>query len=465
MNFGPYNMLMDFALMSILLFMAQLMRAKIKLIQNLYLPSSLVAGFIGLFLGKQFINIIPFSDKISTYPYMLVVVLFASLFIGRTEKSSFKEVIDKVGDTFTINSAVYFGQYGVAILIGGFILSKFYPNINQGFSILMPGGFIGGHGAAAAFGGAFKELIGWEEALPIGQTFATVGLLFGVLGGLVIINIGTRKKATRFIKTMSQLPESMQTGLVPLNERGPMGYETVNPMSIDPLTWHVLLVLMATAGGYYFTNWFKIILPKISLPMFSVTMIMGVLLQLILNLIGLGEYVDKKIMTRIGSSATDYLVAFGVASIKLAIVVKYAAPIFILFLVGAIFCVTYLFLVGRRLFNNFWFERSIFIFGWSTGVIAIGVTLLRIVDPEFKSKTLEDYGMAYVFMSFIEILLISLLPILMVNGYGLITGLVCFVIFGTLIWITAHKYGIKGGSMSELRQGEEEIIYKYDTNS
>jgi len=64
MNFGPYSMLMDFALMSILLFIAQYLRAKVKIIQNLFLPSSLIAGFLGLFLGAQFLDIIPFSAKI-----------------------------------------------------------------------------------------------------------------------------------------------------------------------------------------------------------------------------------------------------------------------------------------------------------------------------------------------------------------------------------------------------------------
>jgi ESS family glutamate:Na+ symporter len=462
MEFGPYNMLMDFALMSVLLFIAQIMRAKIKLVQNLFLPSSLIAGFLALFLGKQFLKILPFTDNASSYPYMLVVVLFASLFIGNSQKTSFKQTMNKVGDTFIINSAVYFAQYGFALVIGGFILSKFFPEVNQAFAILMPGGFIGGHGAAAAFGGTFKELIGWNEALPIGQTFATIGLLVGVFGGLILINIGTRKKATRFIKTMAELPKSMQTGLVPLEEQTSMGNDTVNPMSMDPLTWHVLLILIASAGGYYFTNWFKTIMPTVGLPMFSVAMIAGVILQSILSLLRLNTFVDKKIITRIGSSCTDYLVAFGVATIKLSIVIKYIVPIVILTLIGVIFGVAYLFLVGRKLFRNFWFERSIFIFGWSTGVIAIGITLLRIVDPQFKSKALEDYGMAYVFMSFIEIALISLLPIIVVNGYGMIAGLVLLAIFIGLIGVARAKYGVHNGSMAELREGEAEIIDEYN---
>jgi ESS family glutamate:Na+ symporter len=446
--------------MSILLFLSQFLRAKVKLIQKLFLPSSLIAGFLGLFLGKQFLNIIPFTGVISSYPYLLVVFLFSSLFIGSTQKNSIKQIMDEVGDTFLINSAVYFGQYALALLLGGAFLLTMFPEMPQAFALLMPGGFIGGHGAAAAFGGAFKELIGWEEALPIGQTFATIGLLVGTIGGIIVINIGTRTKSTRFIKTMNELPESMQTGLVPENEQESMGKNTVSPMSLDPLTWHLVLVLIATCGGYYLTNYLQKLLPSLSIPMFSVAMLCGVALQFVLKALKLTQYVDKAVITRIGSGATDYLVAFGIASIKISVIIKYWVPILVFSLLGVLFVVLYLYFVSRKMFRNFWFERGIFIFGWSTGVIAIGVTLLRIVDPEFKSKALEDYGMAYVFMSFIEIGLIALLPSLVVNGLGFIAGWVCLVIFIALLLITKQRYGIFKGKGCDLRPGETEILAK-----
>lgn len=32
---------------------------------------------------------------------------------------------------------------------------------------------------------------------------------------------------------------------------------------------------------------------------------------------------------------------------------------------------------GKTLFRNFWFERSVFIFGHLVGIVAVGITLLR----------------------------------------------------------------------------------------
>lgn len=454
----PYQMLMDFAIMSILLFFAQLLRAKVGLVQKFLLPSSLLAGFMGLFLGHQFLNVLPFSKSCGSYPYMLVVFLFASLFIGNKSGGSFKQTMNEVGDTFLINAAVYFGQYGVALVLGGAILAVLYPKVPEAFCVLMPGGFIGGHGAAAAFGGAFKELAKWDEALPIAQTFATIGLLAGVIIGVICINIATVKGWTRFIKTVAKLPEGMRTGMNPENEREPIGKATVNTMCLDSLTWHLMLVLIATCGGYYITNWLQGMFPKLSIPMFSVSMLCGVVLQGILNKIGFNRYVDKEIISHIGSSATDYLVAFGIATIRISVVMKYLMPIVILTVIGIVFCLSYLFVVSRKLFRNFWFERGIFIYGWSTGVVAIGVTLLRIVDPEYRSKTLEDYGMAYVFLSFIEIGLIAILPTLIVDGFSMMSGIVCLIVSVVILGICAKKYGVFNGEGSTLRSGEAEAI-------
>lgn len=153
------------------------------------------------------------------------------------------------------------------------------------------------------------------------------------------------------------------------------------------------------------------------MPMMCLSMLSGVVLQKFLGVLKLQHSVDKQIITRMGSSITDYLVAFGIASIKIPVVVKFALPLLILAVVGVSFSMFYLFFVSKRVFHNYWFERGIFIFGWSTGVVAMGVTLLRIVDPDFKSRALDDYGIAYVFISMIELAIVSILPSVVALGF------------------------------------------------
>ena len=155
---------------------------------------------------------------------------------------------------------------------------------------------------------------------------------------------------------------------------------------------------------------------------------------------------------------TDYLVGFGVASISITVVMEFAAPIVLLCILGMLTSLTLVFVVGRKLFHNFWFERSIFVFGWTTGVVAIGVTLLRIVDPEAKSGTLNDYGYSYTIQSVVEVFIIAMVPIMAVSLGCIQSGAILTVIAIALFLFGAKVFGVHNEKMNELREGEAEII-------
>lgn len=300
---------------------------------------------------------------------------------------------------------------------------------------------------------------GWDDPLSLGYTSATVGLFSGIIGGMVLINIATRRGWTRLVRTAQQLPADLRTGFVPPDKRSSMGEGTVNPISLDPFTWHFALVLTACGLAYFINDALKSLLPgRYEVPTFALAMLMGVALQKLLNGVRLGSYVDRRVIKRIGSWITDYLVAFGVASIKIAVVMKYVLPTSLLFAFGVAFSVWLTLYLGKRMFHNFWFERSIFVYGWLTGVVATSVTLLRIVDPKFKKKALEDYGLAYIFISFFEIVIISVLPTLIARGIVLIPALVlCGGFFACLV-LSRWIIGWFPKSSSRLREGEAEII-------
>lgn len=458
MEYTHMSFLYDFAFMSLLLIIAQFMRAKIKFLQMFYIPASVLAGLMGLLLGPQFLNIIPWSGKIGSYAYMLVCILFGGLFLGKKGKTNIKKVFTEVGDSFCVNMGAEFFCFGIALLVGGLIMTIVFPDIFPQISLLMPSGYCGGHGYASTIGTALNNLLGREDGVIIGQTFATIGLLTGLFVGIACINYATRKGAARLVKKAESLPEDCRTGIVPEGKRSSMGECTINPMSMDPLAWHLALILLATLCGYKFYNWYKIYLPDIELPVMCLTMIFGVIIQSILNHTPFRDSVDERVTGRIGSTVTDYLVGFGVASISITVVVEFAGPIIILCLLGTLTSLTLVFVIGRKLFHNFWFERSIFVFGWTTGVVAIGVTLLRIVDPEGKSGTLSDYGYAYTLQSVIEVFIVALTPIFAVSMGCITVGLIETGIALALFAISAKAFGVHKGKMSDLRPGETEII-------
>lgn len=432
----------DFALISALLFVAKIIRAKVRFVQKLYIPSALIAGFLGLLLGEQFLNVIPFSGAISEYSAVLIAVLFGSMFLGNKTKASFKSMMHNVGDTFLVNGAAEMGQFGVFMIIGAVALPLLFEGIHEGFALMLPSGFVGGHGTAAAIGGVFAQN-GWEDAVSIGQTFATIGLLGGIVGGVTLINICARRGKMEVIKSVEALPEEMLTGLVPQEKRTAVGENTVNSMSIDTLTWHLSLVLIAVGMAYAVNNVLKVVVPQVSFPVYGLALLCSIALQALLRLVKLDQYVDKQVVTHIGSSATDYLVAFGVASINISVVAQYWMPILLLCVLGFIFVIVWYFVVSPRFFRSYCYERGIYIYGMSTGVLATGVILLRIADPEFKSGVLEDFGFAWIFLSILDMLLVSMAPVFVLSGMGLVFGLALCVLAAVFLVICRKMFSGK----------------------
>lgn len=422
MELHAVNLLYDFATAAVLLFAAKVLRCKLRFIQRAYIPAALIAGFLGLFLGPQFLNVLPFSGEIGNYPSILIAVLFGSMFVGTRGKVSVRSVLKGAGDTMLVNGASEMMQFAVFILIGVTVLPMAFSGINDAFGLMLPSGFVGGHGTAAAIGGVLADA-GWPDASTIGQTFATVGLLGGILLGVVLINVGARRGWTSVIKGVGYLPEEMLTGLVPEGKAAPLGKSTTNGVSIDSLTWHVCLVLVSVGMAYLVNEGLKVALSGVSFPTYGLALLCGIVVQFLLKIVKLDSNVDKDVITHIGSSATDFLVVFGIASIKVSVVVQYWVPIIVLSVFGFLFVTVWLLLISRRFFRSYWFEHGIYIFGMSTGVLATGVILLRITDPEFRTGVLEDFGLAWIVLSVMDALLVAFAPVFVVAGQGVVFSL------------------------------------------
>lgn len=164
--FNTYSLLVDFSFMAGLLVVAQFLRSKLKFLKNFYIPASLIAGALGLILGPQVLNVIQWSSEASSYPYSLICIIFAAIFIGKKLGGTKKNIFKTVGDTFFINTGSEILCFGFALLIGGGLLFLFFPNVFPEFSLLLPSGFAGGHGYAAAIGGALKTFLVEMIAYP-----------------------------------------------------------------------------------------------------------------------------------------------------------------------------------------------------------------------------------------------------------------------------------------------------------
>ena len=109
--------------------------------------------------------------------------------------------------------------------------------------------------------------------------------------------------------------------------------------------------------------------------------------------------IDRQIIERIQGTALDFLVVAAVAAIKIPVVVKYAIPLLILMVGGLVLMHVLTIYLAPRIFPDAWFERAIAEYGALCGVLAVGLMLLRVVDPDLKTSAPKAFAFERPFFS------------------------------------------------------------------
>lgn len=444
MDFSPWVLFTDIGLIAVLLLVGTIIRAKVKIVQQMFLPASIIAGILALALGPNGVGWLPFSDQIGTYPGILIAVIFGTLPL-LSPRIDWKAIKTRVGSMWAYSQLAMVLMWGGGLLFAVLFLNPFWDELHDGFGLLLAAGFVGGHGTAAAIGDTFAQN-GWEEARSLAMTSATVGIISAILIGILFIKRGSSKGHTSFLASFDELPNELRTGLIPPESRVKSETDTVSSISIDPYVFHFSIVAIIALGGYYLSQLGEYLMPSVAIPAFSLAFLVGLLVKKIMNSTNTDKYMSTAVVDRISGSATDILVAFGIGSISISVVLDYAVPLILLFIFGLFYAFMFFSIISKRFFEEYWFEKGIFTWGWTTGTVAMGMALLRIVDPKSESKTLDDYGLAYIPIAPVEILLVTFAPIFVLNSQSwvflAIVGAFSLVIYLMSIryrWLTRTK--------------------------
>ncbi len=438
MNFTPWTLLVDIGLISILLILGKLARAKLPFMQNFFVPPSLLAGFCALILGPEVLDWLPLSSNMGTYAGILIALVFGALPL--TSSRADKKEGGGVGRMWAYSQTGLLLQWGLGGALG--LCMMFFWPVNPAFGLAMPGGYTGGHGTAAAIGEAFGKY-GVDEMLSLAMTAATVGIIAASIGGICIIKWGSSRGKTFFLAKFSDLPPELRTGILPEEKRSSMGLASFSSISLDSMTFNFGVIAVVALCGYGLSLLVSRFFPALMLPVFSCAFIAGLLIRKIFDRTRTTGHLSPEAIGHMRAAFTDYLVAFGIASIKLAVVVKYIVPLVILLAVGLICTFSYVFWIGRRMHRMHWFEKSVFTWGWFTGTLAMSIALLRVVDPESRSRCLDDYAYAYIYIAPVEIALVTLAPVAFMNGLGIWFVAACVAAGGGIMLFSAQRGWLK----------------------
>lgn len=411
MEYTPYSLLLDVGWISALMVIGNILRRHIPFFQTLLIPSPITAGIIGMVLGPEVLGLIGWSDHIGTYTSILIAVVFAampySMVFDRGIRSGARTM-------WSYSTGMFMGQWGLFILLGVFLFQPVWGT-EEWFGMMLPVGFVGGFGTAAAVGSSL-ESTGAEAAMSLGFTSATVGTLAAIVGGIIFTTWGIKKGKTSAMP--AKLPWDLRSGYIDkLADRPSIGRATTNPSAIEPIALHVGVISVTVAIAYFINGWITDLFPNVAIPLFAMSFVVGIAGMGLLRAVKKPEYLDRETVNSISGAATDYLIAFGIASIVPAAIADYLVPLIILFVLGTIYCVVFFFFIAPRFFGEHWLERGIFGWGWSTAAVATGIALLKIVDPKLKSGTLNEYGVAYIGFAPFEIGMTIIAPIAVMAGF------------------------------------------------
>lgn len=386
------DLLQDFSTISALLIVAYIIRIKVKIFQKYFIPVSLLGGTLGLLLGPQVLG--TFSPIYISYPsdpskwtIPLLTIVFATSFLGSKAEKFGK---DAASATF-IAAVIHHAQILLGLLVT-FVISKFIKDIPYEFGVLPVAAFYGGPGSAGIVGAAFQQL-GWNEALGIGMTFATIGILSGVIFGMVIINAAVRKGYAKMSMSITEMGVKSNDGYVPFNQRTPIGNAVTRNSVIDPLA----LQLAFVGGTIAISSIVRISLIRVipivkEIPLYAFSLVFGAVISILMNKTKYADVVDSGSIRRISGIALEYMIASAIVSVSIEIFTTYLIPMILLSVAVVILNTILSIYLCKRWHKENWFEVAIGMFGQCCGILSTGLLLIKVVDPDHKTFASESIG-------------------------------------------------------------------------
>ena len=418
-----------FVLIGILILIGRLIQQKTRWIQKLYLPESVVAGAIALLLGSEVLGAIVssfggdnsllsqglFPDSIRAVwqqaPSVFINIVFAALFLGETIPEP-KEIWRKAAPQVVFGQTLAWGQYVIGISVTLLILVPLFQ-ISPLAGALIEIAFEGGHGTAAGMQETFANL-NFPEGGDLALGLATVGIVSGIIAGTVLANWGRKKRYIQTLQTEGQyLPE--YEGILPEDPSQDEEKEMIRQkraklmenLLIDPLSlnfgfvglavtigWLILKALVGLESLTWGQNGLQLM---VYVPLFPMTLVGGIIVQLILRKLGLSALIIRPLMNNLAGLALDIVVVSALASISLKVLGNNLGPFLILSIVGIAWNIFAFIYLAPRLIPSYWFERALGDMGQSMGVTATGILLLKMVDPKNKSGAFESFAYKQLF--------------------------------------------------------------------
>lgn len=431
---------MDFSLIAIFIGMASYIKSRFKIFQKFLVPTSIIAGFIGLLLGPEIFDVAPLDiNRLGNMVYHLMAIGFIALSLQDRRQKRNKDIFNS--GAYIVST--YLVQGVIGFLTSLILAYTIYPELFPMFGLLLPLSYGQGPGQAFSIGSQWEQL-GFINGGNIGLTFATFGFLWACIVGVPLMNYLVRKRKNQqdsidMMKKSSKINNDIEIR------------ENTSRESIDKFSIQLFLI-----GIVYFITYITLkgvstlLLPLGTLGAtlsqllwgfhFMIGSLYGILLKTIIR--GLKKRkakiyyeTDNYLLQRISGGTFDFMITASIAAISIFALRVYVVPIIIITTIGGIITVIYTVFMCNRVFKTDVLENILGFYGMQTGTLSTGLALLKEVDPNFDTSVTDNLVMGSataMFFGFPLMILLSL-PII---GYTTNQPIMyLYTIFGFLVYL------------------------------
>lgn len=378
----------------IFMFIAKFLKEKLGIFRSIIVPTSLLAGFLGLIFGEEVFGLISFDkDMYASIVYHCLGIGFIALTLTGGDSKQGRDSVNS--GLFILSNYCFQGVIGMLLVL---VLSTFIkPDLFLGLGLILPLAFGQGPGFAYSIGSTWDKTLGIGYAAQYGLTLATVGFLVGGLVGIILLNVVVRKQKIE-VKRLKQL-SGLQFKELTLSSVKEINFFD---MLTTQITWIAIIYFLALNTMYLLSGFLK------TLGNTGVTIaglvdgfnyLFGILFailfrQIIMYLKSKGhrtkELVDPYLMQSIASLAFHVMIAASVMAISIYAIKEYWEVLLVVSIGGTIGVLSFVVLFGKIAFNRHPWYYILAMFGMMTGTASTGLALLRGVDPELDTDVASN---------------------------------------------------------------------------
>lgn len=314
---------------TVLLLAGFALRAGVPMVRRLHLPSSVIAGVLGLVIVQvvTWRSSPPWlTDVLANFrawPGTLIAVVFAGLLMEKPDAhaSRSRDVL-RQGIAAWI---VVLGQVLLGVALTWVWIRPAY-GVPGAFGQLIEVGMAGGPGTARAMGDVYARQMNFPAGVDLGLFVATFGLVWGLFSGIALARLGIRRGWTA--RRVDDDGPRFVSGIEPSSVGGSLGTMRVRPDVLDPLLLQALLLASAFGAGallqWIWTSLLahfddpenprQLVDQLAGLPLFVFTTFGGLFVRRILGALALDRLLDPPTLQRLTGVALELTIVASITS-------------------------------------------------------------------------------------------------------------------------------------------------------